>query len=431
MVAKRVRRVLRGYTDLTVIGSGRLWTLYRAFEVESSQWVAMRVIPAGSVEDYLLDELASRINSLQPVSHHPNIATIHRLLRRRDGSVAIVTELCLESLADRLAREGTIPVASALKAAGEAAAALRHLHSAGVAHGDLRPSKLLAARSGATVVEGLGLGALGIATRTPASTVSPHCAPEIFGGTAASSATDVYGLASSLYHLLRGRPAFEAFEGEQPASLILRIVGEPVPPLRAPGVPLATADLIARAMAKDPADRPASVTEFADALKPAGVGQEQPDVPERFDAPARPGVAELSSSQGEGAAGLAPTGTSPVAREARDAGRQVLTPLTAGRGAPPVPVRKAPADRSGMHVTRPDAPRFVDPEPAVTAARPTPLASPAPLVSTAPPDDPRSPDQAADGQPAGRGGVGTLTWALVGVAVALVVLAVIVLAGLL
>ena len=347
MVAQRRRRVLRGYTDLTVIRSGRLWTLYRAFDVESSQWVAMRVIPAGAAESYLLDELTDAVNSFQPVSRHPNLATIHRLLRRRDGSVTLVTELCRGSFADIHSHDGVVPVAEAVRAVREAASGLEAVHALGLTHRDLRPSKLMVSRSGATVVEGLGLAVLGVATRTPSTPVSPHGAPEIFEAKAASPETDVYGLASTLYEWIHGRPAFEGFEGEPPASLILRIVGETAPALRGPTVPLALSDLVARSMSKEPSERPPTVREFADELGRIDLpGRPTHDL-EEVPAPDRPGGMPAASPPGAG-----------VREKDRLPSRTVLTPLTGGRGAPPVVPHRGTAKKPDSHA---DGPEFTDP----------------------------------------------------------------------
>ncbi len=94
-----------------------------------------------------------------------------------------------------------------------------------------------------------------------------HAPPEALEGLPLSASADVYGLASSMYQLLVGRGPFSSYEGEAPASVILRILREPAP--RAPGndVPVALADLIENALAKDPAKRPQSAGAFAEALR--------------------------------------------------------------------------------------------------------------------------------------------------------------------
>ena len=424
--------MLRGYTDLTVIGSGRLWTLYRAFDVESSQWVAMRVIPAEAAESYLLDELTDEVNALQPVSHHPNLATIHRLLRRRDGSLALVTELCRGSFVDVRARAGTVPVAEAMRAASEVAAGLEAVHGIGMTHRDVRPSKLLVSRSGATVLEGLGLAVLGVATRAPSTPVSPHGAPEIFEAKAASPATDVYGLASTLYELIHGRPAFEGFEGEAPASLILRIVGQPAPALRGPGVPMALSDLIARAMSKDPGGRPPTVQDFAAELMSI-------DVPGRpiheiggVHVPGRTAQDQPTEDQAGGAGAGSPPGSAGAAEDTRPPTRTVLTPLTAGRGAPPVTPKRDTRETAHLPATGPE---FTDPAESQQSRRTSTGSDDSGQEGSRPgtvEDPPLSTSQALmpDPEPAHRH-LGPLAWALLGLAAIVVVAAVLVAVGVL
>ena len=370
MVTGRRRRVLRGYTDLTVLRSSRLWTLYRAFDIETSQWVAMRVIPVGAVQSYLFDELESEISALEAINDHPNVATILRFLRRNDGSATIVTELCRESYGDRLRRDGPLAAVEVARVASRVASGLDAAAREGLVHRDVRPSKILLARSGEVVVGGFGLARLELATRSADDPVSAHTAPEVFGGGAPSPAADVYSLCSTMYELLAGRPPFEAFDGEAPASLLLRIVGEPAPPLRVAGVPLPLANLIAKGLTKDPAGRPATATQFAQEL--SAIPLDEPQGPDTVMAPAATPVSALAPQ---------PRSTQPapiepgLARRAAAASQQsepgvaapiasarnVLAPITAGRGAPPVRTgtpRPDPA-ASGVDV-RPPGPDFAE-----------------------------------------------------------------------
>ena len=92
-------------------------------------------------------------------------------------------------------------------------------------------------------------------------------APEMLEGTPATTATDIYELASTLYLLLAGHAAFRSFDGEAPAAVIVRILRDPIQPLLAQGVPMALSDLLVQAMAKNPLKRPSSALELADRLK--------------------------------------------------------------------------------------------------------------------------------------------------------------------
>jgi hypothetical protein len=94
-----------------------------------------------------------------------------------------------------------------------------------------------------------------------------HAPPEALEGLPLSASADIYGLASSMYQLLVGRGPFSSYEGEAPASVILRILRDPAPRAPANDVPVALADLMENALAKDPVKRPQSAGAFAEALR--------------------------------------------------------------------------------------------------------------------------------------------------------------------
>ncbi len=80
---------------------------------------------------------------------------------------------------------------------------------------------------------------LGAATGyAPLHTTTAHTAPELLEGAAPTPASDVYGLASTLYELVAGRAAFREYAGESPATVIVRVLSNPVRPITTPGVPL-------------------------------------------------------------------------------------------------------------------------------------------------------------------------------------------------
>src|SRR5690606_20128276 len=93
--------------------------------------------------------------------------------------------------------------------------------------------------------------ATGLFSGSPAFT-----APEIINGAPPSPATDVYGLGATLFCALTGHAAFERRPGEQPVAQLLRVATEPAPDLGDYGIAQDVADVVAQAMARNPADRP-------------------------------------------------------------------------------------------------------------------------------------------------------------------------------
>ncbi|HEY2588993.1 MAG TPA: protein kinase, partial [Tepidisphaeraceae bacterium] len=91
-------------------------------------------------------------------------------------------------------------------------------------------------------------------------------APDILSGAAASASSDIYSLGGTLFYLLTGRPPFEA---KTTRDLLKMHVSAPVPDLRSvrPDASRGLADAVAKALAKRPAERWASMEQFARVLR--------------------------------------------------------------------------------------------------------------------------------------------------------------------
>jgi serine/threonine protein kinase len=178
------------------------------------------------------------------------------------------------TLADRVAAEGPLPWAEALRVGIRLAEALDAAHAAGVLHRDVKPQNILVSGYGDVKLGDFGISGL---VESEAVTVQfgrlpgtlEHAAPEVLAGDRASVASDVYSLASTLYALLTGMPAFRRPTDEMLVQVIQRVIFEEPPDLRPFGVPAVVAATIERGMAKDPAERPATAAAFAALLRTA------------------------------------------------------------------------------------------------------------------------------------------------------------------
>jgi serine/threonine-protein kinase len=167
-----------------------------------------------------------------------------------------------------------------LAVADDLAAALAHAHSRGVRHGDLRPKHVLLTRAGIRVaglgvVEALDLATAGSGASTTAITIGApaYLSPEQLAGEVnVDERSDLYSLGTIIYEMLAGEPPFT---GGNLASMLSRKLSHPAPPVRQfrESVPTELETLVARCLARLPADRFQSASELADALRSLTAGQ--------------------------------------------------------------------------------------------------------------------------------------------------------------
>ena len=247
------------------IGRGGMAAVYRARDLRHGRSVALKIlhpeIAAAVGHERFLREVA-----LAARLQHPHILTVHD-----SGEIpASGTEPPLlwytmpmvdgETLRARLAREGQLPVADAVRIGSEVADALAYAHREGIVHRDIKPENLLLAGRHAFVADfGIARAAgddiehltlTGMALGTPA-----YMSPEQASGGTVDARTDIYSLGVVLYEMLAGELPFT---GSSPQQLIARMMTEEPRPLAAvrPSVSESLHALVHAALSRTPADRP-------------------------------------------------------------------------------------------------------------------------------------------------------------------------------
>ena len=259
-----------GYGGVVEVARGDLATVYRAVELGTGRHVALKVVRALAVPVRTLEAFEEELPALVQLGKHPNVVALHRVFSTPEGWPVLVLELCPGALAGRLEKEGPLPAPEVVQVGVKLAGALESAHRAGLCHQDLEPGKILVSEYGEPALAGFGLARLRAAARPGDGLLgfSPlHLPPEVLEGQPGSPRADVYGLASCLYELLVGHGPFTAYEGEPPASVVLRILRDPPPRLPPVGVPVGLCDLLEACLAKEPARRPAGAAELAEQLR--------------------------------------------------------------------------------------------------------------------------------------------------------------------
>jgi len=254
------------------LGRGGMATVYLARDLRLDRPVAIKVFSnAGS-----LRMEASRFEREIRIAarlSHPQIVPVHDS-GAADGLLYYVMPLIQgESLRDRMAREGRLPIADALRIAGAVAGALDYAHRQGYVHRDIKPENILLHEGGALVAD-FGVA---MALREACSTDDTSTAPGLAVGTPAymspeqaagerelDGRTDQYAVACVLFEMLSGRAPFSGTARQ----VMLRHVVEPPPSVRVerPEVPWPVDVALLRAMAKEPGERYESAADWAGAL---------------------------------------------------------------------------------------------------------------------------------------------------------------------
>jgi hypothetical protein len=216
------------------------------------------------------------------LSGTPHVITIFDVGEHRRRPYIVMEYLDGGSVHDRL-REGSVPPGQALEWLAQAGVALDRAHVEGVVHRDVKPANLLLDRDGNICVSDFGIASTtGVDTLTLPGTIlgtAGYLSPEQARGEPATAASDRYGLGVVAFEVLTGR---RPFEGDTAATEAFAHVNAPVPSARSlhPELPPGVDDVLERALAKDPADRPVScgelVRDLRDAFAFRGVSQPAP-----------------------------------------------------------------------------------------------------------------------------------------------------------
>ncbi len=263
------------------LGAGGMATVYLAADLKHDRQVAVKVLRPELSASLGAERFLSEIRTTAKLAH-PHILPLHDSGQAEGFLFYVMPFVEGESLRQRLTREGTLPVDEAVRIAREIADALAYAHSHGVIHRDVKPENILLQASHAIVADfGIAravsaagserLTLVGMALGTPS-----YMSPEQAAGEAdVDGRSDLYALASLLYDMLAGEPPFT---GPTMESILVQRFTRPAPRItvKRPNVPRGIEAAISTALAREPADRFASVERFAEALDPksgAGSGE--------------------------------------------------------------------------------------------------------------------------------------------------------------
>ena len=253
------------------LGEGGMGVVYAARDERLERTIALKTLSSLATDETARQRLWREARAAASVNH-PNVCQIYEV-GEDGGRLFIAMELLEgEALAERL-RRGPLSTSEAVPIGLGMLSALSALHARGIVHRDLKPSNVFLTAHGVKLLD-FGLarpeldGSLGPAsglTRTGIVMGTPrYMAPEQVTGETVDSRSDLFAAGAVLFEMLAGRPAFS---GRTIVEVLHATRYEQPPALT--GSPAVTAmdRVIRRAMAKTPAERPASANAMAEELR--------------------------------------------------------------------------------------------------------------------------------------------------------------------
>ncbi|MEV6831995.1 serine/threonine-protein kinase [Amycolatopsis sp. NPDC051102] len=183
------------YRLLETVGDGSGGTVWRAHDELLDRPVAVRRPPPGCPFDAAHpDRVRARVIREAHAAtrlRHPHLLVVHDVFEHEFAPYVVTEHLAARTLAERLAREGSLPPDQVARLGAQLASALAAAHASGIVHRGIGPDHVLLTDGGAAKLGGFGLG--------PGSPLAPDAASPAF-------AADVRSLGVTLYCALEGRP---------------------------------------------------------------------------------------------------------------------------------------------------------------------------------------------------------------------------------
>ncbi len=260
------------YRLLSVLGSGGAGFVYEAEQLDLLRRVAIKILrperlPLDRERFEIEARAASRIN-------HPNAIAVYDYGLTREGIPFLVMERLRGRTLTELIEEAPIPIERAGSIASQMLAALQEAHGCGVTHRDLKSDNVVleSFRDGDDFVKVIDFGLARLADDIlddiGISGTPEYMAPEQIRGEDVGPAADIYAAGIVLYEMIVGRTPFAG--ASIPVILEGHLAAEPVSPHEIiPRCPPELGEVVLRALAKDPAERPQSAQEMREAIQAA------------------------------------------------------------------------------------------------------------------------------------------------------------------
>jgi len=267
-----------GHLDLlNVVGRGSYGIVYRAWDTRLERLIALKLFHGAANPDSVMQEgrMLARVR-------HENVVTVYGA-DVIDGVAGIWMELVHGETLDRIVRKnGALPPREAASVGADVALALAAVHAAGLLHCDVKAQNVVRETSGRVVLMDLGASRLVPELRDMDQQISDvagtprYMAPELFAtGATPTKESDIYSLGILIYYLVTGQFPLDGKTLGELKRAHEASKGRPLSEAR-PDLPKRLSDIVARAIDRDPAQRPLSPIDVQAALSAVALAPANP-----------------------------------------------------------------------------------------------------------------------------------------------------------
>ena len=268
------------YEIVAFIGRGAMGSVYKARQIAIGRDVAIKMMLNQSVDDRATQRFVKEAMAMSALNH-PHLITIVDFGETPEGNPFLVMEFLEGTTLTKLIGKSGLPLPTALKIVEQIAEGLAHAHARGFIHRDLKPSNVMLIGYGLDFVKIVDLGIVKALEKEGSEAMRLTHTGEIFGsplymspeqclGQQLDERSDIYALGCLTYETVTGQPPII---GENFVQTVYRHVHD-IPKMMADArpdlvIPPEVEAVVARALAKNRDDRPATMREFRDAISNA------------------------------------------------------------------------------------------------------------------------------------------------------------------
>ena len=270
-------QTLGKYQLLDRLGRGGMADVYKGYQPGLDRYVAVKVMhPHLSEDANFITRFRREAKSVAEL-HHANIVQVFDFDVQADNYYMVMEYieggLTLKQRLQELAERGTrLSIDQTLDIVIKLADALAYAHNLGMIHRDIKPANVLVASLDRPVLSDFGIARLlnetGLTSSGALIGTPAYMSPEQGRGERIDGRSDIYSLGIVLYEMLTGQPPYDA---DTPYAIILKHINDPLTPphVLINPMPEVVERIVLKCLAKDPADRFASMAELRDALRGA------------------------------------------------------------------------------------------------------------------------------------------------------------------